>query len=311
MQQLMTHPNPKPQLLHTSIDSSYQLFLLDRKVQRLSPHTIRFYSTHLNPFTEWCRTEHQLEKLEDIASAHIRAYLLLLYERDLSSYSVHAVARSLRAFFNFCVQEGLIAVTPMAKIKMPKLDRTILPAFEDADIRKLLQACVETRERAIVLVLLDTGCRVSELINLNGGDVNVAQGVVTIRKGKGGKDRIVYLGNKSRKMLMRFYLERGQPGEKDPIWTNSRHGTRMTDSGLRQLLSRLGRRSGVKHCHPHTFRRTFALWSLRNGMSLYHLQRLMGHTDIAVLRQYLALVESDLQRSHDRYGAVDNMGGAT
>ena len=71
------------------------------------------------------------------------------------------------------------------------------------------------------------------------------------------------------------------------------------------MLERLGNRAGVEHCHPHTFRRTFALWSLRSGMSLYHLQRLMGHEDIAVLRQYLALVDTDLKSAHEKYGAVD------
>ena len=81
----------------------------------------------------------------------------------------------------------------------------------------------------------------------------------------------------------------------------------MTDSGLRQLLERIGLRAGVAHCHPHTFRRTFALWSLRNGMSIFHLQRLMGHADVTMLRRYLDLLHAGLQTAHAEHGVVDHM----
>ena len=73
------------------------------------------------------------------------------------------------------------------------------------------------------------------------------------------------------------------------------------------MLKRLGVKARVEHCHPHTFRRTFALWSLRSGMNIYALQQIMGHSDLQVLRQYLALVEDDLHDAHQKHGAVDNM----
>lgn len=305
----MTHAIIRSEPQQYFFDSSFQMFLLDRKVQRVSSHTIRFYTTLIRPFLIWCADAQNIRDLGAIKPTHIRAHLLALHERELSSNSVHAAARALRAFFNFCVREELLTTSPMTKVTMPKVDRPILPSFEVADIEKMLKACKRAREQAIVLVLLDTGCRAAELLNLNGGDIDVPQGIVHIRKGKGGKDRIAYLGNRSRKMMLRYYLERGQPGETEPVWVHAKRGTRLTDSGLRQLFERLGIASGVNHCHPHTFRRTFALWSLRNGMSIYHLQRLMGHSDLTVLRQYLALVESDLKAAHVRYGAVDNMIG--
>lgn len=79
----------------------------------------------------------------------------------------------------------------------------------------------------------------------------------------------------------------------------------MTIRGLQRLLYRLGQRAQVKNCHPHTFRRTFALWSLRSGMNIYALQKLMGHADLNILRRYLALVEDDLRLAHQEHGAVD------
>ena len=77
--------------------------------------------------------------------------------------------------------------------------------------------------------------------------------------------------------------------------------------GMQRLLYRLGERGGVDHCHPHTFRRTMALWSLRNGMNIFALQQIMGHSDLEVLRKYLALVGQDLEDAHREHGAVDHM----
>ncbi len=88
--------------------------------------------------------------------------------------------------------------------------------------------------------------------------------------------------------------------------TMSATGARYTVDGVQSMLARLGERAGVAHCHPHTFRRTFALWSLRAGMNIYALQRLMGHTDLTMLRRYLALVETDLAQAHREHGAVDS-----
>jgi integrase/recombinase XerD len=219
---------------------------------------------------------------------------------------------ALRAFFNFCVREELLTFLAMAKVTMPKVDRPILPSFEPGCRYRTncLKSCKGGAIGPSYLVLLDTGCRAAELLHMNGGDIDVPQGIVHIRKGKGGKDRIAYLGNRSRKMMLRYYLERGQPGETEPVWVHAKRGGHaLPTPGCASCLNVWGKASGVNHCHPHTFRRTFALWSLRNGMSIYHLQRLMGHSDLTVLRQYLALVESDLKAAHVRYGAVDNMIG--
>lgn len=86
------------------------------------------------------------------------------------------------------------------------------------------------------------------------------------------------------------------------------HGVgRLTDPGLRPTLTRLGSRSGAEHCHPHAFRRTFAHSSLRAGMSIFHFLRLIGRSDVAILRQYLALIGKDLEAAHMQFGAVDRI----
>lgn len=282
-------------------------FLVDCEARRLAPRTIGYYRENLTGFLAYLDGE-GVQAVGDIAPAHIRAHLVGLQRRGLSAYTVHGRARAIRVWCNFLASEGEIAESPMAKVKMPRLENRILPAFTPQDVKELLDACLTGRDKAIVLALLDTGLRASELMALNVGDVDMATGAVMVRLGKGGKDRQVYLGAKSRQTLQRYLRRRIDAAvltPSSPLWISQRGG-RLRVAGLRQLLERLADRSGVEHCHPHTFRRTFALWSLRAGMDIYSLQRLMGHADLTMLRRYLALVEADLQTAHRRHGPVDS-----
>lgn len=288
------------------IADAYKIYRLDAQARRLTPATLGTYKDRIEPFIKWCETRNA-PLLHDVTATLLRTYLVHLQERELASHTVNGIARALKAFFNFCVSEGLITDTPMRRVTIPKVDKQILPAFSVDDAQKLLAVCESKRDEAVLLFLLDTGVRASELIGLNGSDIEAETGVVVIRQGKGRKDRVVYIGVKTKKALMRYYIERGTPEENEAVWVSERGGERLTNSGLRQLLKRLGQTADVRNCSPHTFRRTFALWALRSGMSIYHLQRLMGHADLTVLKQYLALVESDAKAAHAQYGSVDNM----
>ena len=190
---------------------------------------------------------------------------------------------------------------------MPRMSKEILPAFSPEDVRSILGACHTTRDTAIVLCLLDSGCRASEFMALNVGVVDTKTGAVTIRQGKGKKDRVVFLGTKARRALWRSTRERPEAGPNDPLWVSDTNGERLTTWGLGLLLRRLGKRAGVENCHAHTFRRSFALWSLRAKMDIFSLQRLMGHADLSVLRKYLDQVKEDLQEALRQRGAVDSM----
>lgn len=289
-----------------SLEQAFDMFMLDAESRRLTPSTKRFYEQRLGRFFRWSQSQDVFDL--NLVSPHlIRSYLVHLQERGLADHTQHAAARAIRTFLNFCVSEEMLSVSPMKKVRMPRLDKRILPAFEPETVKRLLAACENQRDKTIVMFLLDTGCRNAEFIALNAGDVDLKSGTVQIRLGKGRKDRVTYLGATTRKQLMRYYLERGTPGERDPIWLSFNNNQRLTTWGLIQLLGRLGERAEVEHCTPHTFRRTMALWSLRNGMNIYALQRLMGHSDLTVLMRYLALVESDLEDAHRSYGAVDNL----
>ena len=289
--------NSKPILFSELID----FHALDARARRLSPSTIGFYSFHLGRFCQWADNP----RLTDITPAMLRAYLAAMQEQGLAAHTVHGTARAMKTVLRFAVREGLLEASPMAQVRMPRLPKGILPALEPAEARAMVAACENERDRAAILFLLDTGLRASEFCALDGADVDVKAGIVRVRSGKGDKARIVYLGAQAQKALARYYLDAGKPGPKEPAFRSLKGGRRIQSSGLRQLVERIGRRALIGQVGPHMLRRTFALWSLRAGMNIYVLARLMGHADIQVLRQYLALVDSDLADAHARYGAVD------
>ncbi|MCC7354537.1 MAG: site-specific integrase, partial [Anaerolineae bacterium] len=147
----------------------------------------------------------------------------------------------------------------------------------------------------------------SEFLALDVGDLDVKTGAVRVRQGKGRKDRVTFLGAKARRALLRYIIARGDVLPAAPLWVREDTGERWDYDAFHYRLRLLGEKAGVKHCTPHTFRRTCALWSLRAGMNIYALQQLMGHSDLTILRRYLALVEEDLEEAHRKHGAVDNM----
>jgi site-specific recombinase XerD len=110
--------------------------------------------------------------LASIQPDHLRSYLVDLQRRDLAARTVHHHASAARAFFNFCTGEDLITLFPMRRGKMPRMPKEILPAFSPEEVRSILGACHTTRDTAIVLCLLDSGCRATEFMALNVGDVD-------------------------------------------------------------------------------------------------------------------------------------------
>lgn len=281
-------------------------FMLYNRAARLARKTLRFYEGQLKPFVIWCDAL-DVGHVSAITPSLIRGYLVSLEDRGLRDNSIHAAARAIRAWLNFCVREEYIQASPMDKVAMPRVSRKILPSLSEENITCLLAACNSARDNAIVLVLLDTGLRASELVNLDGKDVDLDFGEIHVRQGKGSKDRTVFLGSEARRALRDYYVERGEPEENHPVWISQTRHQRLTASGLHQLLKRLGEQAGVDDCAPHTMRRTFALWCLRNGMDIFRLARLMGHTDISVLRRYLYLLKDDLRAAHAQYGVVDKL----
>jgi len=270
-----------------------QSFLADCRARNLSPKTQRIYAETLTVFQKWTTRQ----RIEEVTPGDLRAYLVHLQDTGHNPGGTHQHYRVLKTFFRWLLAEEVIETNPMARVKPPKLPQELLDPVPLADVSKMLATCDKSftghRDRAVLLALLDTGCRATEFVALNMADVNLSSGAVIVRQGKGGKFRTVFLGARSRRDLLRYLRLRGELGD-GPLWVTT-EGSRLTYAGLRQIVRRRANWAGVAEPCLHSFRRAFALACLRNGVDLISLQRLMGHADLSVLKRYLAQVEADLQ----------------
>ncbi len=178
-----------------------------------------------------------------------------------------------------------------------------------ADVKSLISACsggsvADNRDRAIFLVLLDTGLRAQELCGTSLEDIDLNTGAVTIRYGKGGKTRTVFISKKTRKAVRAYLRHRD---DQEPALFLCRDGERITYDALHRMLQRrvkLARLPGNPTLHA--FRRAFELNRLRNGADVFALQKLLGHSDLQIMRRYLAHNNTDTQAAHMRGSPVDN-----
>jgi integrase/recombinase XerD len=167
------------------------------------------------------------------------------------------------------------------------------------------------RDQALILVLLDTGLRASELCALQIGHVDMQSGKVIVRPGreggaKGGKGRTVFLGKTARRALWRYLVDRADGKEADaPLFTD-RYDHPLNKNSLRLVIARLGKNAGVKHCHPHRFRHTFAITYLRSGGDVFTLQSLLGHSTLDMVQHYARIAEIDIEQAHKRASPADN-----
>ncbi len=293
-----------------SLGNSIESFLIDRQSEGLARSTVKFYRQNLHPFHIYCRNN-GVQLVQDITPDLRRHYFLKLAETH-NPGGVHGHYRSLRALFRWLTNEEIMPLTwrnPMLKVKPPKVNLEPLEPISLEDVRALIDTCEHNtfageRDRAVLLFLLDTGARASETCNVKLEDVNLDTGAVIIRYGKGGKSRTVFLGRTTRRAV-RAYLRVRE--DHCPALFVSNRGEFLTYDGLLQLLERRWKKSKLaKRPSLHDFRRAFALNMLRNGADVFSLQRPLGHSDLQVIRRYLAQNNQDTQLAHQHGSPVDN-----
>ncbi len=293
-----------------SLSSCIESFLIDRQAEGLARCTIKFYRQNLHPFCIYC-SDNGVQLVQDISPDLLRRYFLKLAETH-NPGGVHGYFRSLRALFRWLVVEEIMPPewrNPMLKIKPPKVNLEPLEPISLQDVRALIDTCEHgtfagERDRAVFLFLLDTGARASEACHVKLEDANLDTGEVIIRYGKGCKSRTVFLGRITRGAVSAYLRERS---DHCPALFVSKSGDYLTYDGLLQLLERRWKKAKLaKRPRPHDFRRAFALNMLRNGVDVFSLQRLLGHSDLQVMRRYLAQNNTDIQAAHLRGSPVDN-----
>lgn len=291
-------------LLRDNLTLAVESFYTAKDSEGCSPKTLDAYQRAINRFIPYIRSN-GISDPKQITPAHVRSYFAELNKQGYTAHTVHDYARPVKTLLRFWHADDLMPTDVMKRVTMPRLTKPVLPAFTRVEVNTLLRATEADRDKTLILFLLDTGVRASELCALKVADFDVTTGAVMVRMGKGGKGRTVFCGAKSRRAVLRYLLSRDNPATDAPLFPSVNDGQHLKPNGLLQLLRRLERKSGVANVHPHTFRRTFALWSLRAGMDIVRLAALLGHSDLTVVRQYLAIVEDDLQDAHEQHNGLD------
>jgi integrase/recombinase XerD len=271
----------------------------------LSDNTLGSYRGDLTALAAWLNAREI--GLRDAKAADLMGFLAG-YELA-SARSTARRLSSIRRLYQYLVRERLIARDPSARIKPPRLGRSLPKALSEAEVEALLTApdCAAPlglRDRAMLEVLYATGLRVTELVGLSVFQLNLRQGVVRVT-GKGGKERLVPLGEAAVDWLER-YLKEGRPqllGTRacDAAFV-TRRGRAPTRQAFWHTIKRHARKAGIRILpSPHTLRHAFATHLLNHGADLRVVQLLLGHSDISTTQIYTHVARARLKELHARH----------
>jgi site-specific recombinase XerD len=291
-----------------------------------SPRTITWYSANLRQFLDYLESRNLPDVVDGIDVRVVREYIDYLLGRNrladhrhcrierelLSRATVHGHVRTLKAFLRWLFREGFVQVDISANLRLPKVPDKIISALSDEEIRSILSTfssgdLCDVRNKTIFMILIDTGLRIGELINLKMDDVRLGGGVLKVM-GKGQKERIVPIGNNAQRALHKYLLLRPRPAHAgvDNIFL-SIHGKALSENSMKLMFARLSRRSKVERLHAHLCRHTFATRFLMNGGDIFTLQRILGHSSLEMVRHYANLASSYMVLQHQKFSPLDRL----
>ncbi len=244
-----------------------------------------------------------------VTKDHLVAYILSLKgEREYASTTVARKVAAIKSFFHFLVAEGFVKDDPTATLDSPRVKKYLPRAISQEDVERLLDAPGKSdeprtvRDRAILELLYATGMRVSELVALNEGDVDLASASVRCF-GKGGKERVIPVYPRA-VQAVEGYVTKGRvrllrQSDEKALFLNQR-GERLTRQGLWLIVKGYVRQAGIKVAvTPHTLRHSFATHMLRGGADLRNVQELLGHANIATTQVYTQVSNERLREVYD------------
>ena len=263
------------------------------RIDGKSEKTVRQYAYTLKMFLAFVQ-----KPLTEIGAYDIRYYLACEKDRGLSNSTIDNRRSNISALFTWMVQEELIPKSPCETIKPIKTPDVKRYPFTETDIDAMRSVCKAKRDRAILELLLSSGVRVSELCDLDITDLDFQKLSVRVRHGKGDKERITYMTEVAAKYVKAYLKERK---DEDAALFLGKKRNRLTDDGVRQMLTRVEKRSGVGNVHPHRFRRTFASGLAKRGMDIQEIKELLGHSKLDTTMRYVCIDESKVHSSYRQY----------
>jgi integrase/recombinase XerD len=274
----------------------------------LAANTRASYSADLLKFLTYLRG-HGIDDWSQVRFSEIMAFLSQAQEQGLAPRSRARLLSAMRGFFKFMVRDSHLKKSPVANLTSPRLRRQLPTVLSVAEVERLLaqpnsDLPLGQRDAAMLELLYGTGLRVTELITLTVGRVNLEVGFLVAR-GKGSKERIVPMGEAATEAVRGYTLgsrPRLLKGRVSETLFVSNRGTAMTRQGFWKLLKKYGRQAGMqKPLTPHTLRHSFATHLLEGGADLRSVQMMLGHADISTTQIYTHVARERLREVHRKY----------
>ncbi len=252
--------------------------------------------------------ENSVTHARAVTEEHLVGYACHLEQRTtrrgtpLAAASRASTISTMRRFFAFLVSRGYVLQDPAQGIPLPRSTRLPRGILSESQAQRLVAApppdsLIGKRDRAILELLYGTGIRLGEAARADVSDLDLREGVLLVRSGKGRKDRVVPVEGRAA-LALDTYLGEARPElvkRVDPALFISRHGDRLSLVGLRAVVQRHGRAIGVR-ISPHVLRHTCATHLLRGGADIRHVQELLGHRCLATTALYTRVAIEDLRR---------------
>lgn len=273
-------------------DDLLQAYVDAMHVQGRSEKTIERYTYIIGRMMQSVRVP-----TREITVYHLRRYLTAEKERGISDITLESTRQVFSAYFGWLHREGLITKSPVANLGAIKCTKKVKDVYSDIDIERLKFGCDNLRDRAIVAFLMSTGCRISEMTQLNRDDVNLTTLECKVL-GKGSKERIVYLSSVAAMQIKAYLATRTDDYEALFVGKGTE---RMHPGGVRLMLNKLADKTDVAHVHPHKFRRTLATNLIRHGMPIQEVAAILGHDKIDTTMEYVVLDQTNTKAAYRKY----------
>ncbi len=288
------------------MEELFQKYIRYLEVERgISAYTVRNYTTDIRGFLDFL-AGNKVTSLDKVDRSLMRRYLGSLQEQHIARGSISRKLSALRSFYRYLIRENLVSSEPLSSLSAPKLEQR-LPTFltEDEVVRLVEAPDIRTpngmRDRAILELLYAAGLRLSEIVDLNVGDVDL-NGRQIRAWGKGSKERIVLMGRPAAEAL-RHYVNKGRGKllgqKKTPALFLNRFGNRIARRRIEYIIKKYARQAGLDmRVYTHMLRHTFATHMLDGGADLRAVQELLGHARLATTQVYTHVSQNQIRRTY-------------
>lgn len=273
--------------------------ILDQK--NYSKKTFENYNRDLNKFFRFLK-EYKINDIKKITKETIRLYFLKQKNNNISNRTLGRYYSSLNSFFIYSIEHEYIESNPLKFIDYPKYTKKVPEYIYESQLEKILNEKtsenieIELRNKLIINLLLDTGVRVCELVNIKVSDIDIEERIIKVF-GKGSKERFVFFTSKTKEILATYLSKRKEKAIVDNLLINYK-GEKLTERSVQKIIKLVGEKIGLD-IHPHLLRHTFATDLLNKGADIRMIQELLGHENLDTTQIYTHVSNSRVKEVYD------------